>query len=107
MKELSPPGGPVGGGETMTPSTFPICPHCGRPVLPGQDRRVCGHDLRGGIPVDLWGHRACAAGLRDLVILRGAGTLPEPLAGLNPVDLFSPVLALPGGVWGILEEVTP
>lgn len=88
----------------MTPSTFPTCPHCGRPVLPGQDRRVCGHDLRGGIPVDLWGHRACAGGLRDLVILRGAETLPEPLASPNtPVDLFSPHLAHLGAPAGAVR----
>ena len=93
-------------------STSPICPHCGRPVLPGDARRVCGHDLRGGIPVDLWGHAACAAGLRDLVILRdlvalgAAGTLSEPSTRLNtPVDLFSPVLGHPGGPGGILGEV--
>lgn len=91
-------------------STTPIYPHCGRPVLPGDARRVCGHDLRGGIPVDLWGHAACAAGLRDLVILRPLGaaeTATEPSTRLNaPVDLLSPVLAHPGAPGANLGEVT-
>jgi hypothetical protein len=49
--------------------TTTICPHCNQPVQPAEPRRVCGLDLRSGIPTNIVGHRACAAG-RDPVIVR-------------------------------------
>ncbi len=47
----------------------PICPHCQKPVQPGEPHRVCGFDLRTGIPVNMIGHRTCAVG-RDPIIIR-------------------------------------
>ena len=46
----------------------PICPHCQKPVEPGQPHRVCGFDLRSGIPTNLTGHAACAVGRQPVII---------------------------------------
>lgn len=53
----------------MTTNPAPTCPHCGQPIQPGDQRRVCGHDLRSGIPQDILGHRQCA-GSNPFIVLR-------------------------------------
>lgn len=50
-----------------------LCPLCNQPVEDGQPRRVCAIDLTrwpDDAPLNLWGHKACAAGRAELPILR-------------------------------------
>lgn len=58
----------------MAQLTIPhICPLCNRPVEDDQPKRVCGIDQRGlpdVPPTNIWGHRACAAQMTELPILR-------------------------------------
>lgn len=50
-----------------------LCPLCNNPVEDDQPKCICGFDHRDwpdDPPVNLWGHRACAAGRGELLILR-------------------------------------
>lgn len=46
------------------------CPLCNRPIEADQPRRIVGVDLSRWPhqpPVNLWGHRSCAAGREELI----------------------------------------